>query len=136
MIPYATLEDLQERFPRALTAAETTLAETMLEDASFLLASRMPGLQEAIDGGDLVVEHAAMLATANMVKRALLALAAQQTSQPGVDQVSQQFGPYSSTIKFRNDSGDLYLYASEWEYLLSLLRDNPAVAVSMRSPGF
>ena len=108
----------------------------MLEDASFLLATRVPGLQAAIDGGDLVIANAAMLATVNMVGRALLNRSAQQSGQPGVDQVSQQFGPYSSTVKYRSDSGDLYLYASEWDYLLRLVGGDMSAAVSMRSPGF
>ena len=55
----------------------------MLEDASFLLSIKVPGLQEAIDGGDEAITHAAMLLTVAMVKRSLLAQAAQQTGQPG-----------------------------------------------------
>jgi hypothetical protein len=133
---YATVDDLAARFPRALTSAEEAAAEIMLEDASFLLSIRVPGLQAAVDSEDEVITNAAMLTTVAMVKRALLSQAAQQTGQPGVDQVSQQFGPYSSTVKYRSDSGDLYLYASELDYLLGLLRDDPATAVSMRSPGF
>ena len=132
---FATLQDLIDRFPRALEAAETAQAPLMLDDASFLLSIRVPGLQEAVDGGDENITYAAMLVTVAMVKRALLAQAASQTVNPAVDSLAQTFGPYSSSIKYRSDGGNLYLYDSELEYLLALLRGDVSQAVSMRSPG-
>ncbi len=107
----------------------------MLDDASFLLSVKAPGLQAAVDGGDPVITQAAMITTVVMVKRALLAQAAQQTNTPGVDQVSQQFGPYSTSVKYRSDDGGLWLYASELDALLGLLRGDTSAAVSMRSAG-
>jgi hypothetical protein len=130
---YATTDDLAARY--ALTPAEQAQAEVMLDDASFLLSTKVPGLQEAIDAGDEAITHAAMLTTVAMVKRALQAQAAQQTNNPMVDQVSQAFGPYSQSVKYRTDDGSLYLYASELESLLGLLRGDVSAAVSMRSPG-
>src|SRR4029077_15811212 len=129
------LADLQARFPRALTTAETALVDpTMLDDASFLLSLRVPGLQAAVDGGDEVIVQAAMLTTVAMVKRSLLAQAAQQTAGPAVESIGQTFGPYAQNIKYRNDSGNLWLYDSELEALFGLLGGN-ADAVSVRSPG-
>lgn len=136
MTPYATIEELQARFPRALTPEETTQAETMLEDASFLLSIKTPGLQAAIDNGDEEVIHSAMLLTVAMVKRSLLAQAAQQTVTPGTEQVSQTFGPYSQSIKYSSDAGNLWIRDDEWESLLILLRGDSAAAVSLRSQGF
>ena len=137
MIPYADIDDLvPDRFPRALTPAETARVPTMMDDASFLLATRVPGLDAAIEGGDEVITHAAMLQTVAMVRRSLLAQAAQQTMDPGVDQVSQQFGPYSQTVKYRSDSGSLWMYNAEWDYLAGLVGGDVSAAVSMRSPGF
>ena len=82
-IPTPTIDDLvPDRFPRALTAAETAAVPTMLEDASFLLSTKVPGLQAAVDGGDEAVTYAAMLLVVTMVKRSLLASAAQQTANP------------------------------------------------------
>lgn len=135
MTAYATLQELTERFPRALTVPEAAQAPTMLDDASFLLSVRAPGLQEAIDGGDETITHAAMLLTVAMVRRALLAQAASQTVNPGMDSLSQTFGPYSSSIKYRSDDGNLFLYGSELEYLLGLLRGDMSEAVSVRSRG-
>lgn len=132
---YATTEDLAERFPRTLTPAETVQAETMLEDASFLLNCSAPGLMEAVEADNEDVIYAAMLLTVAMVRRALLAQAAQQAINPAVDQIAQTFGPYSSSIKYRNDSGNLYLYDREMDMLLGLLRGDMSAAVSMRSKG-
>lgn len=132
---YADLDDLTARFPRALTAAETAQAPTMLDDATFLLSVRAPGLQEAVDSGDATITQAAMPLTVSMVRRALLAQAASETVNPAVEQYAQTFGPYSSSIKYRSPGGDLYLYASEWEYLMGLIRGDMAEAVSVRSSG-
>jgi hypothetical protein len=133
--PYATLDDLAARFPRELTSAEQDQAEVLLADASFLLSVQAPGLPAAIAGGDEAIVTAAMLLTVTMVKRALLAQAAQQTVNPAADQITQAWGPYSQSIKYRSPGGNLYLYDSELEYLLALLRHDVAEAVSMRSPG-
>lgn len=136
MDPYATIDDLvPDRFPRALTPAETAQVPTMMEDASFLLATNVPGLQAAIDSGDAVITHAAMLTVVAMVRRSLLAQAAQQTSDPSVDQVSEAWGPYSRSTKFRTDSGNIWLTGKEFDYLFGLLRGDMTAAVSMRSPG-
>jgi Phage protein Gp19/Gp15/Gp42 len=132
---YATEEDLEPRFPRALTAAEANQVEILLDDASFLLSIRVPGLDAAIEGGDEDITHAAMLTTVTMVRRSLLAQAAQQTVNPAIEQIGQTFGPYGQNIKYRSDSGNLWLYGSELEYLLGLLRGDVSEAVSMRSPG-
>ena len=78
-----------------------------------------------------------MLLTVAMVKRALLAQAAQQTIvNPAVSQISETWGPFGQVLKLREDAGNLFLYPSELESLLALLRGDLATAVSVRSPGF
>jgi hypothetical protein len=135
MASYATVGDLTSRFPRDLTGIEEGQVPTMLQDASFLLSVKAPGLQAAVDGGDEVITQAAMLLTVAMVKRALLAQAAQQAVNPAVDQVAEAWGPYSQSVKYRSDNGNLFLYGSELDYLLGLIRGDQAAAVSIRSPG-
>ena len=130
---YADLDDLTARFPRALTPAEIAQAEIMLEDASFILSVKVPGLDEAVANGEQPVTQAAMLLTVTMVRRALLAQAAGQTINPAIDSVSEAFGPYTSSIKYRGVGGELYLYDAELQYLLGMMGTEPAV--SMRSPG-
>ena len=94
-MPYADQGDLEARFPRALTAAEVAQVDTMLADASFLLASKAPGLQAAIDADDETIIYAAMLLTVAMVKRSLLAAAAQLTNNPAISQMSESWGPFA-----------------------------------------
>ena len=72
----------------------------------------------------------------SMISPVAAAQAAQQTIDPAVEQVSQQFGPYSSTVKYRSDSGSLWMYNAEWDYLAGLVGGDVSAAVSMRSPGF
>lgn len=130
---YATLEDLAVRFPRALTAAETAQVPTMLEDASFVLSGEAPGVQAAVDAGDESVVYMAMLLTVAMVKRALLAQEAQQSASPAVEQLSEAWGPYSQSVRYRSDGANLFLYARELQRLEALLGKDQAV--SIRSPG-
>ena len=63
---YATIDDLTARFGRPLTPAEQAQAEVMLDDASFLLSLKAPGLDAAVDSGDVVITNAAMLAVVAM----------------------------------------------------------------------
>ena len=70
-----------------------------------------------------------------MVTRALLAQAASQTVNPALESLNQTFGPYSSQVTYRSPGGELYLYGSELDNLLALLRGDNSCAVSMRSPG-
>jgi hypothetical protein len=140
--PYATVTDLTApgRFPRALTEAELASAPTMLADASFLLSVKVPGLAAAVTaeaetGEDGPITQAAMLMTVAMVRRALLAQASQQNTNPAVDSLSEAWGPFNRSIKYRSDDGNLYLYDREVEYLEDLLRGSNAEAVSMRSRG-
>ena len=133
---FATVDDLAVRFPRALTSAEEEAAEVMLDDASFLLSIEVPGLSAAVDGGNEDVTEAALLFTVAAVKRTMLAQAAQAAVNPALDQVAQTFGPYSSSIKYKNNGGNLYWYPNEIEALIALLGGESRQAISIRSPGF
>ena len=134
-MPYATMQDLAARFPRDLTAAEQNAAPTMLADASFLLNIQAPGLVEAVAADNMEVSTAAMLLTVAMVKRALETQAASSaTTTPGVEQVSETWGPYSRSTRYRMGS-NLYLDQRELDGLLALLWPDRSTAVSMRSPG-
>jgi hypothetical protein len=129
-VAYATLDDLEERFPRELTDAESERAETLLGDASFWLGVWVPDLTATTDETAL---EAAKLVVVQMVKRALEAAA--ETRPDGAESVAQTAGIYSQNIRFRNPDGNLFLYGRELEDLEALLRGNRAAAVSYRSPG-
>jgi hypothetical protein len=125
---YATTDDLVARW-RALMSDETSKAETLLEDASFWLDQWAPGLSDTTDADALT---AAKLLVVAMVRRALIAQAA---DLPGVQSVSEGWGSYNQAITYRNPEGNLYLYGSELDTLLGILRGNVSAAVSLRSPG-
>lgn len=128
MTVYATTADLEARW-RALTTEETTKAETLLVDASFWLDQWAPGLSTTTSEDALT---AAKLLVVAMVRRAMIAQAA---DLPGVQSTTEGWGPYNQSVTYRNPEGNLYLYGTELETLMGLLRGNTAAAVSMRSPG-
>jgi hypothetical protein len=87
---YAELDDLEPRFPRDLTDAEEEAAPTLLADASFWLGVWVPGLDDAISGGNEILAQAAMLLVVSMVKRSLLS---QVAENPGVQSVTEARTP-------------------------------------------
>jgi hypothetical protein len=127
--PYAELDDLTDRFPRDLTSTEEDRAETLLADASFWLGVWVPGLADTTD--ETVLEAAKLLVVA-MARRSLIA---QAQELPGVQSTAESWGSYNQSVTYRNPEGNLYLYGTELDNLLGLLRGNRAAAVSMRSPG-
>lgn len=135
MTPYAELSDLTDRFPRELTSDEETRAETLLVDASFWLGVWVPGLAEAIAGGDETAQEAAKLVVVNMVKRSILAEAASLESDPSIESITEGAGIYNRAIRYRSPDGNLWISLRELDDLLALLMPNRATAVSMRSPG-
>jgi hypothetical protein len=100
---YAELDDLIPRFPRDLTDAEEEAAPTLLDDASFWLGVWVPGLDNAIQGGDEVLAQAAKLLVVAMVKRSLLS---QVPDNPGVQSLTETAGPYSQAVTYRNPEGE------------------------------
>jgi hypothetical protein len=129
---YASTTALEERFPRELTDTEVARAEILLQDASYILSNKIPGLNDAIVAEEEAVSYGAMLVVVAMVTRALLY---PLPANPNVQSQSTVVGPFQEQITYRSDDGSLYLYARELGDLTDLLRSNRAGAVSMRSRG-
>lgn len=126
MPTYATIGELTARFPRALTPAESTRAETLLDDSSFWLSVWAPGLDAAVTNGDADAVEAAKLLVIAMVRRALL--------DPGTEsRQSETSGIY--TVRYRNPEGNLFVYGRELDSILTVLTEDRSQAVSVRSPG-
>jgi hypothetical protein len=125
---YATTDDLAARW-RELTGAETDKAETLLVDASFWLDQWAPGLSGTDNEAALT---AAKLLVVAIVRRALIA---QTAELPGVQSTAESWGSYNQSVTYRNPEGNLYLYGTELEGLLGILRGSNTAAVSLRSPG-
>lgn len=123
-MPYADLTDLSERM--TVPAADAQRAAVLLGDASFWLSAWVPGLDDAITGGDPELTTAGKLLVVAMVKRALEA--------PGAENMQQETAGVF-TVRYRNPEGNLYVYGRELETILALMTADRAAAVSYRSQG-
>lgn len=108
MEPYATVEDLEERW-RTLSPAEQGTAKTKLNDASVLVAveGRRSGVE--IDASDELANETAKAVVCEMVKRAMVAPADQVPMQSN----NVTVGPFSEQFTYANPTGDLYMTSSE-----------------------
>lgn len=123
-MPYASPTDLSERM--TVPTADVARAAVLLGDASFWLSAWVPGLDDAITGGDPDLTMAGKLLVVAMVKRALEA--------PGAENMQQETAGVF-TVRYRNPEGNLYVYGRELETILALMTADRAAAVSYRSPG-
>jgi hypothetical protein len=103
--PFATSADVAARW-RPLTAAEQTVADTLVGDASALIRARFPGIDASIAAGNLDPDIVKMV-VAGMVKRALVA------PLDGVSQQSEGTGPYSHSETFANPMRNVFLTAAD-----------------------
>jgi len=110
-VPFATKEDLAARW-RTLTTPEQALATTLLGDASNLIVSEYPSVNE-VDDADTALQatRAATLKriVCAMVKRSMI----DSSDDPSVSEEQQTSGPFGYRQKFANPTGDLYLTKAE-----------------------
>lgn len=103
--PFADAGDVEARW-RPLTSAETTVAETLVVDASALIRARFPGIDSQVTSG--AVDPAVLtMVVAGMVKRALVA------PEDGVTQQSETTGPFSQSQTFANPMRNVFLTAAD-----------------------
>lgn len=108
METFATITDLQSRW-RALSDIEKTRAETLLMDASVIIATMCAQSSITIDETDELQSMTLGAITCEMVKRAMLS----PIDQAPMSNYSQTAGSYSESGTFVNPTGDLYLTSSE-----------------------
>ena len=108
METFATITDLQSRW-RALSDIEKTRAETLLMDASVIIATMCAQSSIKIDTADELQAMTLEAITCEMVKRAMLS----PIDQAPMINYSQTAGSYSESGTFVNPTGDLYLTSSE-----------------------
>lgn len=107
MGPFATPDDLASRW-RELGDGERKRAETMLDDASAILAAEMGRCGVGIDEEDEAQATLLGLVCCSMVRRAM----ANDTSAD-VKSASLTAGPYSQQLSFANPAGNMYVTADE-----------------------
>lgn len=115
----ATAQDVQSRFPRALTAAEEIVAETLLDDAWTDLQDTIEDLVERLEGNDdqAVVDKLltrTVRVLAQSVKRVLLNPFGRKQESRGIDDAQRSW-----TLDDALQSGALYFTDAEIDSLTS-----------------
>lgn len=125
-VPYATVDDVQERLGRELTDEERALATVLLKDAENRIRVRVPNLDARVAASttyaDLVVR-----VEADAVNRVL-------RNPDGYSQESD--GSYSYSIRAAVAAGYLLITDEEWADLLGRSTNRGAftVAPKLRTP--
>ena len=103
MAAFATVEEL-ETWWRPLDTVERAAAAQRLTDASLIIRALKPGIDAEITAETLDAAVPNFIVR-DMVKRSMSA----PDDMAGVNQATQQAGPFSQTLQFANPEGNLYL---------------------------
>lgn len=104
--PFATATDVAARW-RTLTSDETAIANTLAIDASDMIRTRWPDVDDRVTAGTLTTASLTRV-VANMVKRAMIVGEAE-----GLESRSQAAGAFSISDKFTNPNANLYFTAED-----------------------
>lgn len=107
MGPFATPDDLASRW-RELGDGDRKRAETLLGDASAMLATEMGRCGVRIDEEDEVQASLLCLVCCSMVRRAMAS-----ETYADVKSKSLTAGPYSGQVTFANPTGNMYITSDE-----------------------
>lgn len=108
MDAFATTEQLESRW-KSLDDIEKPRAETLLMDASVIIATMCAQSGIEINEEDELQALTIEAITCEMVKRAMLA----PVDEAPMSQFSQTAGPYTESGTYANPNGDLYLTSGE-----------------------
>lgn len=101
-----TVQDVVNRW-RPLSAAETTVAETLLDDALNIVELRWPDIHERAFL-DLTTSRSVVRVVAGMVRRAML-----NRNSEGITQDQESAGGLSYSSTYSNPNNNLYLSADD-----------------------
>lgn len=104
MEAFATVEDLKSRW-RVLTDEEVPIAESLLVDASIVLASEFDRAHKSYENPDDVTLSALKMVCCAMVKRVM----AVGDESIGTTQIGTTAGSFSQQRTYSQQAGDLYL---------------------------
>lgn len=109
---FATVSDLEKRW-RVLADDEKSRAESLIEDASVMIASAMRSSGIQYDDADELLIASLNSVTCAVVRRAM----ATPVDIPALTQYSQSAIGISESMSYANPSGDLYLTKQEKKLL-------------------
>lgn len=108
--PFATADDVEARW-RTLSSTEATTANTLSYDASDMIRTRWPDVDDRIASGSLTADSMTRV-VASMVKRAMIV-----GDREGLESRAQSAGPFSVSDKFANPNANLYFTAEDLRLL-------------------
>lgn len=119
---------------RPLSQAELDRATVLLDDAAWWLAVWFKSFGDivALAADDDELAKGLKILSRSMVRRAMTT-----ANIEGASSTYQTMGPFATQVAFKNPDGNLFLYNSERDAILTLLGDVAASsgATSMTSPG-
>lgn len=122
MADFATYQDVEARWRPLASAEEQDRVTVLLGDASDMIRTRFPDIDDRLASGLARTETLVRIA-AGMVKRALLI-----GEHEGVESSSDTAGPFVRTQSYANPSGNLYLSSDD---IRTLGRSRRAFAVDL-----
>lgn len=102
----ADVNDVIARW-RPLSPEETSVVETLLEDASDMVRVRWPDIDQRLESG-AVSSITVIRIVAGMVRRAML-----NRNVEGVTQGSETTGPFTDSQTYSNPNNNLFLSADD-----------------------
>lgn len=108
MTPFATVPDLEDRW-RDLDPDEDKRAETLLGDASAIIASELARSGVTVNQDDELQLDNLRVVCCSMVQRVMNVT----DELVGVAQYSQGAGPFTRSMTAANPNGDLYMTSKE-----------------------
>lgn len=105
-MPFADATDVAARW-RTLTSDEQARANVLAEDASDMIRTRWPDVDDRVAAGKLTAASLTRV-VANMVKRAMIV-----GDNEGLESRSENAGPFGYSDKFTNPNANLYFTAED-----------------------
>ena len=110
---FATVEDLRARWTMMPSTVSEDSVQAQLDDAGVRLVTLFPQIPEQPEGR---LADVLRMVTCAMVRRALL-----PAEIEGVDSLTDTQGPFSTTMKYRNPTGDVFITRQERDMIEAAL---------------
>ena len=110
---FATVDDLRARWTTMPQGLSNDAVQAQLDDAGLRLSTMFPKIPEHPEGK---LANVLRMVVCAMVRRALL-----PAEMEGVDSFTDTQGPFSTTMKYRNPTGDVFITRQERDMIEAAL---------------
>lgn len=125
---FATADDLRARWASMPQNLSDEAVQAQLDDAGLRVVTMFPQIPERPEGRLADVLRMVVCA---MVRRALL-----PAEMEGVDSFTDTQGPFSTTMKYRNPAGDVFITRQEREMIEAALGGSSSGFVNVSAEGW